>query len=139
MTGATCHVCGEAFIPEAWQRDRGMLLCPKHLNRRTGDPRDEVSARRVRRQVLANDPPCHWCGGKATTIDHYPIPIIRGGPTEPWNVVPACERCNKSRGARPGPPRGLQGILSTQKSLNDSGTLTEEQVLKTLRDLKKLT
>ena len=107
VKGATCAVCGEAFIPQAWQRDRGMLLCEKHLHGRTGDPRDTADARRLRAEMLSSNPPCHWCGEPATTIDEV-HPIIKGGVPSRENSVPACERCNKSRQERPGPPKGMR-------------------------------
>lgn len=107
MRGATCSVCGEAFaIPPGWRRDH-LKLCPKH-SVGDGDPRHTAQARRVRAEVLASNPPCHWCGKPATTVDHYPVPIVRGGAITKDNVVPSCERCNKSRGDRPGPPKGLR-------------------------------
>lgn len=38
--------------------------------------------------------PCHYCGGKACTKDHY-LPIDRGGDSEWDNLVPACKECNE--------------------------------------------
>lgn len=43
---------------------------------------------------------CVYCGKPATTIDHVK-PLIRGGPHCLSNFRPACERCNKSKGAKP--------------------------------------
>lgn len=37
--------------------------------------------------------PCHYCGGKACTKDHF-LPIARGGDSEWDNLVPACKECN---------------------------------------------
>ncbi len=42
---------------------------------------------------------CRWCGGTATTADHYPIPQDHGGPDTLDNLVAACKPCNSSRGA----------------------------------------
>jgi len=106
--GATCSRCGDAFMPQEWQRREHMLLCPTcltasgHTSQR---PRDTPEARRLRAEILATNPTCHWCPAPATTIDHYPIPVIRGGKTVHGNVVPACAPCNKSRQDRPGPPQ----------------------------------
>lgn len=36
---------------------------------------------------------CYYCGGKATTKDHY-IPTALGGTSDVNNLVPACEECN---------------------------------------------
>jgi 5-methylcytosine-specific restriction endonuclease McrA len=41
---------------------------------------------------------CWWCGRTATTIDHV-IPVAIGGGHGLDNLVPACTRCNYSRGA----------------------------------------
>lgn len=42
---------------------------------------------------------CHYCGEPAETIDHV-IPKSRGGTDEPGNLVPACRRCNASKGTK---------------------------------------
>src|SRR5574337_866721 len=41
---------------------------------------------------------CVYCGGHATTLDHI-IPRVQGGDIfDPDNLVPACNRCNASKG-----------------------------------------
>lgn len=78
-------------------------------------------ASRLTAAVLARDldlelgySPCHWCGQRATTADHWPVGRDEGGPDTLDNLVPACRPCNASRGARylqdkrratPGPSR----------------------------------
>src|SRR5262245_14698893 len=47
---------------------------------------------------------CVWCGtavedGARLTLDHVK-PHSQGGTNAPANLMTACERCNKSRGAR---------------------------------------
>jgi 5-methylcytosine-specific restriction endonuclease McrA len=42
---------------------------------------------------------CAYCPALATTYDHIE-PVSRGGRTEPWNIVPACNPCNSSKRAR---------------------------------------
>lgn len=43
---------------------------------------------------------CAYCfAATKPTIDHF-VPIARGGKDEPSNVLPACARCNQSKGAR---------------------------------------
>jgi hypothetical protein len=42
---------------------------------------------------------CHYCGGKATTKDHY-VPVFLGGTTDVNNLVPACEECNRIKDSR---------------------------------------
>lgn len=44
---------------------------------------------------------CWWCGRDATTVDHV-VPVVLGGATVLANLVPACARCNYSRGASVG-------------------------------------
>lgn len=38
--------------------------------------------------------PCHYCGARADTKDHY-IPTALGGTDHFSNFVPACEECNR--------------------------------------------
>jgi 5-methylcytosine-specific restriction endonuclease McrA len=44
---------------------------------------------------------CWWCGQPAGTVDHV-LPVVLGGGHELANLVPACKRCNYSRGAAVG-------------------------------------
>lgn len=137
---ATCSVCGTAFEPEPWQHDRGRMLCAEHLGDSTyKDPRDSPEARVLRDEILASHPPCHWCGAPATTIDHWPKSIQAGGATTRDNVVPACAPCNKSRGPRSGPPQGILDRISTEGVHAQAPGVTEEQLLKTMRQFKRLT
>ncbi len=43
---------------------------------------------------------CHYCGGtflpKELTMDHV-IPIVRGGRSEKFNLVPCCKECNTQK------------------------------------------
>lgn len=43
---------------------------------------------------------CHYCGQRvgaaALTLDHV-VPVSRGGTSTKGNVVPACERCNRTK------------------------------------------
>ena len=41
---------------------------------------------------------CHWCGGKANTADHYPVPLAHGGSHALENLVASCRACNSRRG-----------------------------------------
>ncbi len=49
---------------------------------------------------------CAYCGKKCDNItqDHV-IPISKGGPHTKQNVVPACQKCNRTKGVNP-PPNG---------------------------------
>jgi hypothetical protein len=56
--------------------------------------------RAIRQQVFrVKGRRCFWCGGLATTVDHYPVPAALGGPHTLDNLIPSCARDNYSRGA----------------------------------------
>jgi 5-methylcytosine-specific restriction endonuclease McrA len=40
---------------------------------------------------------CAYCGGSYEALDHF-VPIVEGGGTTADNCVPACKRCNSSKG-----------------------------------------
>jgi len=42
---------------------------------------------------------CVYCGGKVAHIDHL-WPLHTGGDDAPWNLAPACARCNLSKGSK---------------------------------------
>jgi 5-methylcytosine-specific restriction endonuclease McrA len=44
---------------------------------------------------------CAYCYrlGESLHIDHI-IPIVQGGPSDPWNLCLACPKCNSSKGGR---------------------------------------
>jgi 5-methylcytosine-specific restriction endonuclease McrA len=49
--------------------------------------------------ALLRDAACHYCGSlERLGLDHV-VPMAKGGPNEPPNIVPACRSCNarKSR------------------------------------------
>lgn len=52
------------------------------------------------RRAIADDP-CFYCRTEATSVDHF-FPIAKGGTDHWWNLVRACEACNKSKWARCG-------------------------------------
>jgi 5-methylcytosine-specific restriction endonuclease McrA len=58
--------------------------------------------RKLRKAVFAaKGRLCWYCGQPAGTIDHVQ-PVILGGTHDLANLVPACQRCNYSRGATTG-------------------------------------
>ena len=66
----------------------------------------------LNRAVLARDydaglgyTPCVWCGGVATTADHWPVSRVDGAPDVPSACVSACRPCNSRRGAISGNQR----------------------------------
>ena len=53
---------------------------------------------RNRKTILADNPPCTYCGKPATTADHI-IEIDRGGDHSLENLTPACLKCNSKKGS----------------------------------------
>jgi hypothetical protein len=47
-------------------------------------------------QPIQVDAPCHYCGNLATTRDHI-VPKGKRGTDAWWNLVPACEPCNRRK------------------------------------------
>ena len=45
---------------------------------------------------------CLYCGCSPLflTVDHI-VPLVMGGATEEWNLVPSCIDCNRSKGHLP--------------------------------------
>jgi 5-methylcytosine-specific restriction endonuclease McrA len=93
-----CIMCSRPAIP-------GGSRCPEHRRgnwdrRRTppGTYSDPLYLKN-RAKILAPKPICHWCGQRpAPTADHLKA-VAEGGGHELENLVPACERCNRLRGA----------------------------------------
>jgi 5-methylcytosine-specific restriction endonuclease McrA len=95
-----CITCGKT-IPY------GKSRCWEHGGkawRRTSPAKTAVAYRdaqyqRNRATILKDGPLCLWCGVKpATTADHLRA-VALGGGNEIENLVPACEKCNRLRGA----------------------------------------
>ena len=61
--------------------------------------------RKLRAQVLADEPLCHWgCGRPSTQADHIiPVAVRPDLEYSRTNLVGSCATCNSSRGARPAP------------------------------------
>lgn len=60
-----------------------------------------VTERDIKRLIARHDGRCAYCGIKsdALTLDHV-IPLKLGGRHSIGNLVPACQPCNSSKGAR---------------------------------------
>jgi hypothetical protein len=52
--------------------------------------------------------PCHYCGGEADSWDHV-VPLRKGGPNEPSNLVRCCVPCNARKGVG-GPEDALEPL-----------------------------
>ena len=61
----------------------------------------QASAAAVNRRFLLFSNACAYCGADGLLhLDHVD-PLARGGLHTPSNLVPACERCNLSKGSKP--------------------------------------
>lgn len=113
---AWCSGCA-VWLPAASTRNGKCLECRRQYDRRryATDP-DYRSERRQHaharkrgvqpvpvegRELLTHafDGLCAYCDNEAATWDHV-VPITRGGQTTPNNILPACSRCNSSKGNR---------------------------------------
>lgn len=96
------HVCASC-LQVVSTISRGMCPDCQRRNDRTRRPpahiRYPAEYQRNRATLLADEPPCHWCGQPATTADHI-TPRSHGGGHDLGNLVPACGRCNTARGNR---------------------------------------
>jgi 5-methylcytosine-specific restriction endonuclease McrA len=50
--------------------------------------------------VIAEGDPCAYCGGPGGSLDHISS-LVDGGQHDWTNLTGACQRCNKSKGAKP--------------------------------------
>lgn len=59
-----------------------------------------VSSDVLKHIIWCKSNPCSYCGSLiGGTYDHV-IPFSRGGPTSIENLVPACQKCNDSKGVK---------------------------------------
>jgi 5-methylcytosine-specific restriction endonuclease McrA len=92
-----CITCGRPVY--------GRSRCPEH-SRGNWTGKSSLSATyndpiylKNRKTLLEGNPLCVWCGRvPATTADHL-IAVAQGGTNDLGNLVPACEPCNRLRGA----------------------------------------
>lgn len=86
--------------PAPRQRHEGDdLVIVGYLARDVLDERIRREARSAR-PIAPNDVCAYCCQpSERMTIDHV-IPICQGGGNDPWNLVPACFRCNSRKGGR---------------------------------------
>ena len=102
--------CLEPRCPNVTTRTR----CPEHeraKQRRRDQQRGNAAARGYdhsyrtnRAAILSTWPRCTYCGHVADTVDHV-VALASGGTNAMDNLVPACKRCNSSRGAKLGNAR----------------------------------
>lgn len=79
---------------------------------------------RNRKLLLADNPPCTYCGRLADTADHI-LPHVLGGSDDLSNLTPACRSCNSSRGAKLGNKlRAIKELGQTLPTTQSSGGIT---------------
>ena len=83
--------------------------CPLHgkrpwqHNRPTASERGYGLAwRRLRAQVLAEEPVCRYCGWAPSTQADHIVPRARGGSDDRSNIAGSCKRCHESKSGREG-------------------------------------
>jgi 5-methylcytosine-specific restriction endonuclease McrA len=80
-----------------------------------------------RKQLLAGNPTCHWCGGTATTADHI-IEVDRGGTNDLANLVPACNPCNSRRGQQYRAQRDAQRKQRREQATTNNPFFSETDI-----------
>lgn len=106
----------------------------RYANLAEKSPREIARERaRTKARGLVRNPNCPYCGTllpPKARLDHI-VPVQRGGPSEPWNLVYACKRCNWAKGALP-----LEEFANTSYA-KDLG-LTLELMIINLTELQKV-
>jgi len=88
-----CARCRYETMPEMFRARKNAYRARKIAAEIAGPVPPEVY-----RKLLAEGP-CVYCGAPADHIDHV-RPLHRGGWEHESNLVPACGRCNSSKGHR---------------------------------------
>ena len=84
-------------------------------NKKFADPKTAKQIRRLREQAATGLTPserknllkvwksqnlsCSYCFNLCDTVDHV-VPLVRGGSNQIGNLVPACRKCNSSKGSK---------------------------------------
>ncbi len=102
MPWRTLRPCAEPGCPVLVGRGR----CPEHQTSRpweggAGGRGYGRPWRRIREQVLTEEPFCRLCGAPSAEVDHL-IPRAHGGSDERGNLRALCVACHASRTARQG-------------------------------------
>jgi hypothetical protein len=85
---------------------------------------NDLTYRRNRQTLLADNPPCYRCGKPADTADHI-VPVFQGGGNELENLRAACRKCNSTTGARDKAKADALRIQKRDEAVNhffDAGT-----------------
>jgi 5-methylcytosine-specific restriction endonuclease McrA len=87
---------------KAWRHANPVKVREIKLRRRArlaNAPVNDFTAEQWLQLLAEFEGRCAYCPATATTQDHL-IPLSRGGAHTASNIVPACLRCNSSKGAR---------------------------------------
>lgn len=84
-----------------WARENPDKTRAKRYRRqsRLNNETNSVSEGDIRIRIFMFGEQCAYCGGKYKHIDHL-IPVSRGGRNIFGNIVPACDKCNCSKGIK---------------------------------------
>ena len=90
---------------KAYRRANPEVFKAKRHRRRARKKANGVEPTHEHRTTLANPltrQVCHYCGKDCTEDFHWDhfIPISKGGPDAPWNLVVSCPTCNLSKSDR---------------------------------------
>jgi hypothetical protein len=112
---AHCHSARNASDPGWHRTEEAALACAQARLRREQSllainrwwreeelPRQRLERKfgdKLRKQVLAEEPTCRFCGAPATEVDHA-IPIAMGGTSERANLVSLCTQCHRAKTKR---------------------------------------
>lgn len=69
----------------------------KHRRRMLLENQPDVDMVKWKETLILFDYKCLYCRAEARTLDHV-VPVTRGGTNHHTNCVPACKRCNSSKG-----------------------------------------
>jgi 5-methylcytosine-specific restriction endonuclease McrA len=109
-----CYSCGEAKPLEAFAPSQRHLLTAPCRECRRKKNRVTRQRRRAKKDSLPNtftqkewretrqywDGKCAYCGKKGEAQQDHFIPVDNGGGYTADNIIPACAKCNQSKGAR---------------------------------------
>ena len=110
-----CKNCNKQITSKSEQCRSCSQLGRQPWNKKFSSRSDERTVRRLRETSAAGlsrtqrtkllklwqnqNLSCSYCSTKCETVDHV-IPLIRGGSNFVGNLVPACRRCNSSKGSK---------------------------------------
>lgn len=84
--------------------------------------RNTAAWKRLRAQVVRDEPVCHWCRKAPSTEADHLIELHRGGDNSRDNLVGSCKPCNAKRGARYGNQVRAQKAQARQKAAGQAQT-----------------